>query len=572
MPSEYPLDENWTQHVSTSIPVDELLESIKMTLSELLSKSITSNDKKLHMKSWDYVVLFLFIGLSAVIGLYFAFQARRQKKTDDTEDYLLAGRSLSALPVSLSLTASFMSALTVLGTPVEIYTYGMMFQWNFICYLCVAIMVGTVFIPILYNLKITSAYEYFNLRFNSKFLEIATSICYIVTQVIYMGLVTYAPSLALEQLTNMNLWVAASITAIVCTIYTTLGGLKAVIWTDVFQCCTIMSGFISIVVVGSSNFDGFGNIWKINVAGGRTQFSDFRLDPTIRSTFWGIILGGTFGLWGSIYSCQSMVQRYLACKSVKTAQQAIFYNVIGLWIIGILAGFTGHVAYAYYQFCDPIKANYVNKSDQLIPLLSTKILGHLPGFAGLYAAGVYAGTLSTISSGINAVASVVLQNFILPNTKHLKSSEEFTKSEQALMSKILVFTTGLCILGFSYVASFMGKSVLIASLSAIGTLGGPVVGLNLLGFTCPYADKVSGIIGYFVGIFLALFAYAGLIVDPPRSYEKNVQVKETCLCGISDTSNYLDQIANNTIIKPDCLINKTYIDLHEQTIPTRGFF
>ena len=113
--------------------------------------------------------------------------------------------------------------------------------------------------------------------------------------------VVYAPALALQQLTKINLWLAASITALLCTIYTTLGGLKAVVWTDVFQCGMIMSGFVAIIVVGCMDFGGFGNLLKISEEGGRIIFDDFSIDPRVRYSVWSILLGCTFGIWGGLY-------------------------------------------------------------------------------------------------------------------------------------------------------------------------------------------------------------------------------------------------------------------------------
>ena len=107
--------------------------------------------------------------------------------------------------------------------------------------------------------------------------------------------------------------------------------------------------------------------------------------------------------WGGVYCTnQSEVQRYLSCKTVKIAQQAVYLNVICLNLILMLAFFAGIVAYAYFQECDTWSMGWVGNSDQTMPYLAVKILQDWPGPTGLYVAGVYAGSLSTISSGINS--------------------------------------------------------------------------------------------------------------------------------------------------------------------------
>ena len=294
-------------------------------------------EKIVRPLSWvDYLVLSIMLLISALIGLYFAWQDRK-KKNLNTEDYLLGGREMEAWPVSLSLTASFMSSITVLGTPVEFYMNGSMFIWCALAYCLVPIVTAVFFIPVFYPLKISTSYQYFRLRYGSKALELASSTVYTIQTMLYMGIVLYAPSLALNQVTGINLWAAAAINTVICTVYTVLGGLKAVIWTDAFQAMTIIVGFISVIAVGSKDFGGMGNISAIYESAGRYFFTDFRIDPRIRHTFWTIQFGSVLGIWGGVFGInQSMVQRYFSCKSMKTAQRSVLYSAFGLVIILVL--------------------------------------------------------------------------------------------------------------------------------------------------------------------------------------------------------------------------------------------
>lgn len=131
---------------------------------------------------------------------------------------------------------------------------------------------------------------------------------FLLTNFIYMGIVTYAPALALSATTEISDYQAAILTAFICTLYTFVGGLKAVIWVDVFQALIIMGGFFCLILVGSGHFGGVSNIMAINQAGGRIILDDIRLDPSIKHTIWSVVLSGTFGVWGSIYTNQSMIQ------------------------------------------------------------------------------------------------------------------------------------------------------------------------------------------------------------------------------------------------------------------------
>ena len=489
------------------------------------------------------------LAFSAIIGLYFMLKDRSSKNQNDIDNYLLAGRQIySPFPPAMSLTASFMSAITVLGTPVEFYMYGIMFAWCMLGFLLVGIMAAHFFLPVIYNLNLTTSYEYLRLRFESKRLENAASIVYLVTTVLYCGIVIYAPALALEQLTGMNVWVAACLTAVLCIFYTSLGGLKAVIWTDVFQCGTIMAGFVAIIVVGSYDFGGISNVFKIYEKSGRNVYSDFSIDPRTRHSMFSIVIGCTFGLWGGIYCTnQSEVQRYLSCKTLKIAQTAIYINILGLSIIMVLTMLTGMVAYAYFRVCDPFNAGFISKSDQTIPYLAVKVLSDWPGLTGIYVAGVYAGSLSTISSGINSATTVVVTSFIKPHVvgENLSVSKEFVKHNLTLVSRLIAIGTGFLMLLLAFLASRLGP-VLTAALSALGVLSGPLLGLFFLGMTCHFADYVAGWAGFVAGNGLAIWIWIGGLIYPADTQETNKLGLRTDGCNFTNVE-WSEKNVNYTI-------------------------
>ena len=168
---------------------------------------------------------------------------------------------MAALPVAISLTASFMSSITIIGTPSEFYRFGIMFLWFLVTYMLSGILVSFTLLPLFYNLGVTSTYEYLEMRFNVWARRLLT-IVYILNTIMYCGIVIYAPSLALQQVAGFDLNIAISVTAVVCIFYTTLGGLKAVIWTDVFQYLFMYIGFVAILSYASteSQFGKFSEV------------------------------------------------------------------------------------------------------------------------------------------------------------------------------------------------------------------------------------------------------------------------------------------------------------------------
>ncbi|NXG24346.1 SC5A8 protein, partial [Grallaria varia] len=436
---------------------------------------------------WDYVVFAAMLLVSAVIGLYYAFVGGGQKTSND---FLMAGRSMSALPVALSLTASFMSAVTVLGTPAEIYRYGAIFCIFAITYALVVLCSAEIFLPVFYKLGITSTYEYLELRFN-KYLRLCGTVLFIIQtaskaqscSTLYTGIVIYAPALALNQVTGFDLWGAVVATGVVCTFYCTLGGLKAVVWTDVFQVGIMVAGFSSVIIRAVVVQEGIGRIVNDSYHGGRLNFWDFDPNPLQRHTFWTIVIGGTF-TWTSIYGInQSQVQRYIACKSRFHAKLSLYINLVGLWLILACATLCGLALYSIYKDCDPWTAKQVSALDQLMPYLVLDILHDFPGVPGLFVASAYSGTLSTVSSSINALAAVTVEDLIKPYFRSLSE-----KKLSWISMGMSLFYGGVCI-AMAALASLLG-ALLQAALSIFGMVGGPLLGLFALGILCSFANGI----------------------------------------------------------------------------------
>ncbi|XP_062990743.1 sodium-coupled monocarboxylate transporter 1-like [Elgaria multicarinata webbii] len=451
----------------------------------------------------DYFVFTAMLLFCAAIGIFYAIRGVHKSHND----YVMAGRNLSCWPVSLSLTASFMSAVTVLGTPAEIYRFGLSFGLFAITYIFMVVISAEVFLPVYYRLGITSTYEYLELRYN-RYMRLLGTVMFMTLTTLYTGIVIYSPSLALNQVTGFQLWGSVISTGIVCTFYCALGGLKAVVWTDVFQFVLMISGFIAVIARTVVIRGGFGPIIEDARRGGRLSMWDFNPNPLQRHTVWTVVIGGTF-TWLGIYGVnQSQVQRYLACKTQLHAKMALYLNLVGLWITLSSAAMSGLSMYSIYKNCDPWTAKYVLAPDQLIPYFVLEILGDFPGVPGLFVAGTYSGTLSTVSSSINALAAVTVEDLIKPY---------FTVSESKLswisMGMNLFF--GAICLSMAAIASVMG-ALLQAALSIFGIIGGPLLGIFSMGVLLPFANAKGAFSGLLCGFFTVLWVGIGSQKYPPR--------------------------------------------------------
>uniref|UniRef100_A0A8C5HTF2 Sodium-coupled monocarboxylate transporter 1-like n=1 Tax=Gouania willdenowi TaxID=441366 RepID=A0A8C5HTF2_GOUWI len=452
---------------------------------------------------WDYVVFAGTIIGAAGIGL---FQAIRTRKESSSEEFLLGGRQMSAVPVAMSLTASFMSGITVIGTPTEAYRFGAAFWLFGFAYAIMSAITAEIFVPLFYRLGITSAYEYLELRFSQPVRIIGTSM-YIIQTALYTGLVIYAPALALNQITGLDLWGVLVATGAVCILYCTLGGLKAVIWTDVMQMVIMLAGFLAVIARGAVLQGGLGKIWEDAGQGGRLEAFDFDPDPLKRHTFWTIVIGGSV-MWVSIYSInQSQVQRYISCKTLGHAKMSLYVNMVGLWLTVSLAMLSGLTMYSIYKKCDPLLNGDITTYDQLLPYLVMDILADYPGIPGLFVAAAYSGTLSTVSSSINALVAVTMEDLIAPVFKHLTQKQ----------------------------TSWLNMGL---TLSVFGMISGPLLGLYLLGMFFRTPNSIGGLVGMVVGLVLTLWVGIGAQVYPPTAEKTNPLPVSTAGCNNTMGEDY----------------------------------
>uniref|UniRef100_A0A4W5LJA9 Solute carrier family 5 member 8, like n=1 Tax=Hucho hucho TaxID=62062 RepID=A0A4W5LJA9_9TELE len=472
---------------------------------------------------WDYVVFVGTVLGAAGIGL---FQSIRGRKNNSSGEFLLGGRQMTAVPVAMSLTASFMSGITVIGTPAEAYRFGTDYWIFAISYAIMSIITAEIFVPLFYRLGITSTYE---VRRYTRLCQ--TNLGQInCTFALYTGMVIYAPALALNQITGMNLWGVLVATGVVCILYCTLGGLKAVIWTDVFQMVIMLAGFVAVIARGAVIQGGLGKIWDDCYQGGRLSAFDFDPDPLKRHTFWTIVVGGSV-MWLSIYSInQSQVQRYISCKTLTQAKLSLYGNIIGLWLTVSLAVFSGLTMYSIYKDCDPFTNGDVGAVDQLLPYMVMDTLAAYPGVPGLFVSAAYSGTLSTVSSSINALVAVTVEDFIRPVCKNLTE-----KQVSWINMGLSVFFGFLCI-GMAAIASLMG-SILQAALSIFGMISGPLLGLYMLGILLPYALQ-GGLTGLIVGLVITLWVGIGAQIYPPLADKTNPLPISVAGCNHTQDLNY----------------------------------
>uniref|UniRef100_A0A8C5WDD0 Solute carrier family 5 member 5 n=1 Tax=Leptobrachium leishanense TaxID=445787 RepID=A0A8C5WDD0_9ANUR len=461
--------------------------------------------ERLTFSSWDYGVFAAMLLGSTGIGIFYAFFQGIQKSS---EDFFTGGRKMSALPVGLSLAASFMSAIQVLGVPVEAYRYGAKFVQMCIGQSLNSLLTAYIFMPVFYRLGITSTYQYLGMRF-SRSVQLCGTIQFLVVTMLYTGIVIYAPAIILNQVTGLDIWLSLLSTGAICTFYTTVGGMKAVVWTDVFQVLVMLSGFFAVAIRCTMLVGGVSEVLDIARNSSRINFGDFDPDPRRRYTFWTFVLGSTF-MWLSMYGVnQAQVQRYIACKSECEAKIAILVNQVALCLIISSAVVCGTAMFTYYVNCDPLLAGYVSASDQYMPYMVLEIFDQYPGLPGLFLACAYSGTLSTASTSINAMAAVTVEDLIKPRFPQI------SMKSLALIARGLSLLYGCSCITVAVLSSFLGGGVLQGSFTVMGVISGPLLGAFILGMFTVSCNTVGVLSGLLVGLGMSVWVAVGGTLYPP---------------------------------------------------------
>ncbi|XP_077301640.1 sodium-coupled monocarboxylate transporter 1-like [Arctopsyche grandis] len=448
--------------------------------------------KSMQKFGWvDYIVFVLMLALSAFVGIYWGFF----KKQTSQQDYLMGGRNMKVFPVSMSLVASFISGITLLGAPTEMYMYGTQYLFVAGGIISMSFVMANVYLPVFHNMGITSNYEYLEVRFNKK-VRLFGSTLFTIALIAWLPIVIYVPALAFNQVTGVNVHVITPIVCIVCIFYTCVGGLQAVVWTDVIQILIMFGAMILVAIKGTINVGGISVVWERNWDSGRIEAPDFDLNPLTRHTVWGLVIGG-FMYWLQTNSVnQTMMQRYLALPNLQAAKRAVVLFVIGILTLVGLCCYCGMLIYARYYDCDPLSTQLARAKDQLLPLLVMDVLGEYPGLSGIFVAGIFSAALSSLSTSLNSMSAVVLEDFYKPFFGH-----NLTDKQANILMKTVVLFMGALSLALVFVVEKMG-TVLQLTMTFEAITNGPQLGIFSMGILFPWVNSMGALLGGISGLVI----------------------------------------------------------------------
>ncbi len=404
---------------------------------------------------------------AVVVGLALALSGKQK----DTGAYFLANRRMPWLAVSLSVVASVLSALTYLGAPAVAYAENAALVVGLPAVLLAAPLVIWLFFPIYRRLQVTSIYEYVGLRFGSR-ARYAASFFSILQLLGWMGIALYAPAIALSTVTGLNLWSAIIVMGLVAAAYTALGGMAAVIWTDVVQFLVLSFGAILITFSLVERVPGgMDRIMEMASANDKLPLLDLTFSFSEINGLTVVICYFivAFGQYGT---SQVPVQRLLSIRTFGGMVKALILDhVLEIILLGLLF-FIGLGLFTYFSLFPERLAEGIS-GEKILPFY---IIHALPaGFSGLVIAAIFAAAMSTVDSGIHSMSTLILVDFIQPLRRKPLGSR-----------RSLEIARGLTIaLGILATISGLLVSQIEGILKAISMIGGyvasPVTALFLMG-------------------------------------------------------------------------------------------
>ncbi|MBT5690795.1 MAG: sodium/solute symporter [Opitutae bacterium] len=429
----------------------------------------------------NYAVLVIYMVAVLWHGLRFS------RKVKGTDDFFKAGSRVPWWAAGLSIFGTQLSAITFIAIPAKVYGTDWRLLVGQFGIIIVAPFVIFLFLPFYRRLNVTTAYEYLEKRFNV-FVRCFGSTLFILLQFGRIGIVLYLPAVALSLVTGMDVHLCILLMGLLCLVYTMLGGMEAVIWTDVAQVIILGGGAVFCLLWMAAGFPGGWNA-MVDLADGDGKFRllDFRWDLTAPA-FGVVLLGSLCQNFLSYGTDQAVVQRYLTTPDERASARSIWMN----GVLSILASFVffgiGTALYSHFKMNPGALAPGIANSAAMFPYY---IVTSLPaGLAGLLIAGVFAASMSSIDSAMNSVSAAVTTDF------YRRFRGDVTEASALKVARGTVVVVGL--LGTSlalYFAHLGSKSIWDSFAGILGFFGGGLAGVFLLGILTRRTHGVAAAFG-----------------------------------------------------------------------------
>lgn len=433
----------------------------------------------------NWAVLIIYLLAMLLVGIYFT---RRASKSTDA--FFKAEGKIPAWAAGFSIYATTLSAITFMSTPEKSF----LTDWGYaVGNLCIIFMIPFLikyYVPFFRKLKVTTAYEYLEERFNPA-MRVLGSVLFMLYHIGRVAIVIYLPIIAITSVSSINPIVIALFVGGLCIIYTFLGGIEGVIWSDVIQGILLLGGALLVCVLGAHYVDGGWGTVMGDAIQGKKFFSSLDFKVSDISRFIPIIFAGS--IFNNLYqytASQDVVQRYQTTSSMEETKKSLWTNGLLAFItIPIFYGM-GTVLYSFYAHNGGVPHGMTTSA--IVPYF---IVTKMPaGIAGLIIAAIFAAAQSTIASSLNAISSC----FVTDIKQRFFGKKNWAVSDVNL-ARVIIAIAGLFSLAIAiYLLAGNASGTWDLFLMITGLFGVPVAGIFAAGIFTHAANGVSSVTGLII--------------------------------------------------------------------------
>jgi solute:Na+ symporter, SSS family len=468
----------------------------------------------------DWMIIAIYGAGTIGLGWYYG----RQQKS--TQEYFVGSGRMNPILVGVSLFATLLSTISYLSMPGEALGKGPVNMFNLLAMPFVFLVVGFVLLPVYMKQRVTSAYELLEARLGPG-IRMLGAVLFITLRLIWMSLLIYLTSMALTIMLGVDeskYPLIALATGFVAVIYTSMGGLRAVVITDFLQTILLFGGALLVLGTISWELGGFGWVpteWNPNWD---TQ-PILSFDPAVRLTLVGSVV--SYFVW---YVCtsggdQTSVQRFMSTENLRAARRALAMQLSVGAVVAVTLGFVGFALLGYYQANPdqlPSGQSLKASADTLFPHFITYNLP--PGISGLVVAAMFAAAMSSIDSGVNSITAVVMTD-VLDRYRQAPRNER----EHVRTARRMAFAIGAVVVLSSSVMGNVPGNITAVTQKTSNLLTTPIFALFFFALFIPFASRAGVWIGAVCGTATAVLTgfsgpIFGFIAGPIDLNPTNVQV------------------------------------------------
>ena len=447
----------------------------------------------------DWAVIAVYLATMVGVGVYFQFRDKQRSATE----FFVGGRSIPFWAAGVSLYATNTSSISYVAIPAKSFETNWTYLSNNLVTVLGLMFVGMFVVPVLRRLNLVSVFSYLEMRFHPAIRMLASALCVLMQVGGRMSVVLFLPALAIATITGIDVVWSVLIMGICTIFYTTIGGMKAVIWTDFVQVVVMIGGAIFAIGFIVHTLGG-STVYETAVANHKMKLIDFSFDFT-QASIWGFIVLMLLDVVLTFPKDQVLMQRVLATKSSRNAGRSIWIFALMTIPGGFMFYGIGTALFAYYK-AHPERLDPLLPIDATFPLF---IAAELPvGVTGLIIAGIFSAAMSTLSGTINSVATLLAVDFY----GRLRKPTQEQSLRFAEWMSVVIGVIGILLA--LLLSRYDVHSLLDTTIGLAGLLGGGFAGAYTLGMFTRRANSAGVSIGVVSAIVVTVVAWWFELVHP----------------------------------------------------------